>query len=119
MLKDVFVVYNEAHIDRLRVWARSWRANGWMPRLLTHRDLGSSPTPRKIEKAIKAKGGGLFFDDTVINFSYVRGKSRPSPVRTYGKRGWEKADLVRFPEDSTEDFILACGRKLNAAARTI
>ena len=120
MLKDVFIVYDEAHIDRLRIWARSWRANGWTPRILTRRDLGDKPTARKVEQIIKAKGGGFLQSDSVINFSYVRGKSRPSPVRTYGKRGWETADLVRFPSDATEDLILNCGRKLlNAAARTI
>jgi hypothetical protein len=122
MLHNVFTVYDERHLDRLRIWARSWSAQGWTPRLLTARDLGSDDRPRSkskaIEAAIRKKGGGFYFEDTIINYGWRPG-AKPAKVRTYNTRGWMDAALIRFPEDATENFIINCGLSINAADWTI
>lgn len=89
----IFTVYSEAQAGILRLWAQSWKARGWTPKLVT----------RKKEKQ------GRFSYSFVINFSQRPTRKPLRPVK-FGARGWQDAPLVRFPETVTVQQVLDCGR---------
>lgn len=79
----------------LRVWVRSWKNRGW--------------TPRLVFNGATKHGRSLKVTPYVINFSHRKGSCR---IVQHGKQGWKEADLVRFPDGTTEDFVLNCGREI-------
>jgi hypothetical protein len=96
----VFTVFRPEQAKLLQVWARSWAANGWTTRLLLPRD--GSPG--------RAAKGGKIVPPTLINYSL-----RPRHLwrhKKFGAKGWESADLVLFPPDSTDETVIAAGRPL-------
>jgi hypothetical protein len=103
----VFAAFSLPKAGLVRVWMQSWEARGWQPRLVSEREVREYVTVRR---AIKARGGGHLTDLRVINFSCTpRGRAHRK-LSKFGRPGWELADLVGFPEDSTEQSIRDCGR---------
>lgn len=84
----VFADYSEAAAPLIRVWVRSWTAQGWTPRLL----FKSKPPV-----------GAVKVTPWVVNFSHKSGPIRP---KRYGAPGWQNSPLVRFPSTATEEDIL-------------
>lgn len=99
-MKKVFTIYRPEQVKLLQVWARSWRANGWTPRLILPRD--GSPA--------KASAGGRLIPSTLINFSL--GPRSLWRSKRHGAKGWEISDLVLFPEDATAETVIKAGRAL-------
>lgn len=105
----VFAVFSGKKAGMVKIWARSWAAHGWTPRLLSEKEVRLAGTPRA---AARARGGGLLADLGVINFGYpVRNRPRRRVIR-WASTGWTDALLVRFPEGTTEERILECGRRI-------
>lgn len=97
---NVFTLYTAAQAPALRLWARSWKKNGYTPKLITAREVIEY---RGIRRTIRKRGGGIFVVPGAFNVSHRRGK--PS-VRKFGARGWQKAAVVLFPAGTEERTIL-------------
>ena len=105
----VFAVFSERKAGLVGIWAHSWEARGWTPRLISEREVEACGSVRA---ALRARGGGLLSDLQVINYSYpVRKRPRRRIVRV-GLPGWLTARLVRFSPDDTEARVRECGREL-------
>ena len=90
--------YCEKDLPVARIWLRSWKNRGWKTRI----GFGNVDTSLRI-----------------INFSMRPPKGAPRGVypvkfkaKRYGARGWQNAELVKFPPGSTEETILNCGREI-------
>lgn len=107
----------------LRLWARSWSARGWRPRILTVRNAERHPSfsklrhdhrelPRLAQEIAKVK---WLCPMTTMNFglSPARYKRHGMPLlRHFHEVGWEGAPLVDFPNVHDADVIEHCGRPL-------
>jgi hypothetical protein len=95
----VFLVYNQRHLEALRLIAQSWTARGWHTRLYLPR---TTPRPKR---------GSVMMDSRVVNFGCRPGQ--PRRIAVYGRKGWRRAKLVKFPSGKL-DQILTCGRPINS-----
>ena len=102
----VFAAYSREKVGIVRVWAESWAARGWSPRLISPKEIREFGSPRK---AAEARGGGILTDLLTINFA---GRRHPLKSRRFGRPGWEDAPLVRFTPGTDESSIRECGRCL-------
>lgn len=86
--------YSPADAGIVPVWARSWIAQGWSPRLI----LDFHPP---VKKAVSVKTVRL------INFSLRPPRKLPAklPAKRWRTRGWETAPVVLFPKTATVDDI--------------
>ena len=98
---NVFTVYVPQAAGSLRLWARSWKQNGYTPKLITPREVREHGG---IKHAVRKRGGGIFVIPGAFNICHRRGK--PS-VKKHGSRGWEAAAIVRFSLDAPESLILS------------
>lgn len=105
----VFAVFSERKAGLIKVWSRSWEAHGWTPQLISSKELAVMGSVRA---AARARGGGLLADLQVINFDYPSRKRPRRRILAYGCPGWEKARLVQFPSEATEEDVQKCGRPL-------
>lgn len=105
----VFAVYSGSKAALVRVWAKSWEARGWVPQLLSEREVRQHGNPRR---ASVARGGGHLTDLCWINFSLTPRRRAQRTVKKFSRPGWESADLVRFPATATEQQVRECGRAL-------
>ena len=104
----VFAAYDGGKTPLVRVWSRAWESRGWTPQLLSEKEISEFGSVRK---AARRRGGGMLTDLLVINFSFCPEGRTQSPVR-HGHPGWEKAGLVQFSAQATEEEIMGCGREL-------
>jgi len=108
-LVKVFAAYSEQRAPLVRVWMESWSSRGWTPQLLSAKELVEHGSLRR---AVEARGGGVLADVLVINFSYPTRRQPLLRAVRFGRAGWERAPLVRFPRGVTEEEIRDCGRVL-------
>jgi hypothetical protein len=92
-IRPIYIRYSTS--DLMIFVLRTWRAQGWAPRLL----LPGMSKPK-----------GRVISPTDINVSFKRG---PYRVRRYGSPGWQKAKIVRF---SSAADVLASGLASDASA---
>lgn len=90
-----------------RLWVKSWSARGWIPRLILPSEREAGCTDRVIANH---RGGGLVTSLNAINFSRKPRTKSPTKGRYPAQL---QRDVVLFPDDSTEDTVLHCGRPLN------
>ena len=102
MLMNVFSLYCSAYAKHLRLWIRSWRQNGYTPKLITLRELENGNT---LKSVVRRRGGGVLVSGGTFNISHRRGKVKK---KAYGTAGWESAPVVVFPADVSESVILEC-----------
>lgn len=98
---NVFTLYSEPYAGHLRVWVRSWQANGYQPQLIALRELEGST----IKQVVRRRGGGIVVRPGAINLGHKRGKPE---CRKFGGRGWKTAKVVVFPPSTPEDTIVEC-----------
>lgn len=105
----VFAPYEKDRASLIRIWSESWRRAGWVPQLLSQKEILGAGSAYK---AAERRGGGAVTELGVINFSlrvckYTRFKSAEFP-----KEGWKESRLALFPVGTTEEDIRGCGRAL-------
>lgn len=104
-----FAAFSERKAGLVGIWARSWSARGWVPKLISEREIEVHGSARA---AMRARGGGLLTDLRVINYSYPARKRPARRVVRMGDPGWLTARLVRFEWWATEARVRECGRDL-------
>ena len=105
----VFAVYSERKTPLVRVWMESWGKQGWVPQLLSAKEIAEHGSPRR---AAEKRGGGVLADVLVINFSHPPRRRAGLRAARFGKPGWLQAPLVRFSFGTTEEEVRGCGRAL-------
>lgn len=108
----IFAVYTPAVSHLVGIWLQSWTQHGWEPRLITEREVLEHGS---VNAAVKHRLGRIHTDCTVINFDFDCPRGYPRRLRAvaWGSPSWDKARLVRFPENISEEGILRCGRSLS------
>lgn len=79
------------------IWARSWKARGWEPRIFL---IGRGKQPRPCS---------LLTHFGQVNFSLKAEKSAMGPIIKVGNDGWEASPVVDFGVNASPEFIMQCG----------
>lgn len=87
----------EHQAELAALWARSWRARGWEPRIYL---IGRGKQPRP-SSPISHFGQ--------INFSLAAKRGACGPIIKCGDNGWESSPVVDFGVNALPDFVLKCG----------
>lgn len=79
------------------IWARSWKARGWEPRIFI---LGRGKQPR---------GGSPLVHFGQVNFSLKAERGACGPIIKFGNDGWESSPVVDFGYEASPEFVMQCG----------
>lgn len=99
----IYAVWNdtptapERQAELAAIWARSWRARGWEPRIFL---IGRGKQPRS---------GFLLSHFGQINFTCKSMLKGINQVLHFGEDGWESSPVVDFGVNVSPDFVLKCG----------
>lgn len=113
----VFARYDPATSQLVRIWARSWMAHGWKPRLISAQEIEKHGAGDGAVLARTRGRGGVVTDVRLMNFAISPRKFKKYTSAAFGVPGWKEAGLVLFGPNATEDQVLNCGRKLKHADR--
>jgi hypothetical protein len=101
MPHKVFAPYIPELSHLVRLWSRSWEAQGWTPQLISEREVYVAGS---IRRALRKRKGRILVSLATINLSRTpRTKAQAGTFRP-GK-DLSKFNVVRFPGTLTEEEI--------------